>query len=879
MKPVSLIMSAFGAYAKETKVDFTRFGDGGLFLVTGDTGAGKTTIFDAISYALYGEASGNNRKSKSLRSDYASLSDLTYVEFEFLHKGRLWRVKRNPEYERKTRTGDGITVQKADATLTLVSGAEHPCAIGIGAVNQKIYELIGLTREQFARTVMIAQGDFMKILTATSAERKTLFQRIFKTEKFADLQEELRARKSLLDDKAADIDRGILQEASKISPEEDFPEAEKLAEVRRDAKYVKEIIALTERLLKTETEKKQTAEKEYSDIETKDKALTERLADARNENRDFDDLSRLKSRQDGLDAKKESVEREKAALAEAKRAQGVNAEERLFIRAEGEVLRLTRETEEAKKLLSECEKRMPALTEAVKRAEERSGEADKALADAEKLESCVPILRERDENEKEIGRKERLIAVALSESESADAEYALAKKRYYAAQAGLLASELKDGQPCPVCGSTAHPSPAVLTESAVTREMLEKSEKDRDEKNARLKKLESGLQNLKGARDGLLRRLNELSIPADASGKELTDRAASLKATATGIRDSIRKAQDELVNGQRKLTALVTRVESAAKNAENAKEQAEKAKENYRKKLDESGFADENAYLTARERIPLINECEERVTEYEKEAAAVGDGVKRLSEKLAGKSRTDTAALEKELIDLAARKKEVSARRELFVGKTSLHESALKGLKNRALAKEALGEEWALVSELFYIVSGQPGKTGNKTDKLSFETYVQQYYFKQVIAAANKRLTVLTDGEFTLRCKKESKDLRQQAGLDLDVLDRGTGLWRDVSTLSGGESFLTSLALALGLSDVVQSQGGEIRLDTMFIDEGFGSLDENALNNAVTLLTRLAGGNRLIGVISHMSELSSRIDNKIVVKKTRAGSRAEIITD
>ena len=209
MKPVSLIMSAFGAYAKETRVDFTRFGDGGLFLVTGDTGAGKTTIFDAISYALYGEASGNNRKSKSLRSDYASLSDFTYVEFEFLHKGRLWRVKRNPEYERRTRTGDGITVRKADATLTLVSGAEHPCAIGIGAVNQKIYELIGLTREQFARTVMIAQGDFMKILTATSAERKTLFQRIFKTEKFADLQEELRARKSLLDDKAADIDRGI----------------------------------------------------------------------------------------------------------------------------------------------------------------------------------------------------------------------------------------------------------------------------------------------------------------------------------------------------------------------------------------------------------------------------------------------------------------------------------------------------------------------------------------------------------------------------------------------------------------------------------------------------------------------------------------------
>ena len=879
MKPVKLTLSAFGAYAKKTVIDFDKFGGDGLFLITGDTGSGKTTIFDAISFALYGEPSGNNRKSKSLRSDYAALTDPTYVEFEFLHKDQLWRVKRNPEYERKTKNGERTTIQKSEAELTLLEGGRMTPVTGVSFVNDKIYEIIGLTRDQFAQTVMIAQGDFMKILTAPSAERKALFQRIFKTEKFADLQEELRVRKSRMDDEIGRIDRDITTEASKISPEPDFPDAEKLIEYCKDPKYIKEIITLTEALLESETEKHATAKKECDAIEAEDKQLTERLEAAKRDNSDFDELNGLNTIQAGLDKKKPSVEKERAALAEARKAQVVNAEEQRLIRANAGIIDTEQAAQDAKKKLTECEASLPALCQAAQKAEARTGEADKCLSDAEQLESCIPALRDRDVNARAIAAQQKLIAAALVERDKADNTYMDFSKRYYAAQAGLLAKDLKEGTPCPVCGSTHHPAPAVLTESAVTREQLDRSEKERDSRNEALKKLEGELENLKGARDGLMKRLEELNIPVDASGKDLSDRASGLRKTASVIRSAIKQAQDAYTNGQKLHSGCLSDLQNALMNAEKAKAEAAEAKRNYEEKLAKSGFADENAYLTAKERIPLIAECEKRISDYEKETASVTARVKALTEKLAGKTRVDTAALEEKRSVLAGRRDAASGQRDFFLKKTDRHESALKVLKSRAAAREARGEEWALISELYYVVSGQPGKTGNKTAKLSFEAYVQQYYFKQVIAAANKRLTVLTGGEFTLRNKRDSKDLRSQAGLDLDVLDRGTGQWRDVSTLSGGESFLTSLSLALGLSDVVQSQSGEIRLDTMFIDEGFGSLDENALNNAVNLLTMLADGKRLIGVISHMTELSNRIESRIVVKKTRAGSQAQIITE
>ena len=879
MKPVKLTLSAFGAYAKKTVIDFDKFGGSGLFLITGDTGAGKTTIFDAISFALYGEASGSNRKSKSLRSDYAALSDPTYVEFEFLHKDQLWRVKRNPEYERKIKNGDRTTIQKPEAELTLLEGGRMTPVTGVSFVNDKIYEIIGLTRDQFAQTVMIAQGDFMKILTAPSAERKALFQRIFKTEKFANLQEELRVRKSLMDDKAEAIENAITTEASKISPEPEFPDAEKLLGYCKESKYIKEIIALTAALLESETEKRAAAEKEYTAIEAEDKQFRERLEAAKHDNRDLDELNELHAAQAELTAKKPLIEKERASLAEAKRAQSVNAEERLLINANATVIRAGKAIEDAEKKLAVCEASLPALKEAAEKAEARGGEADKCLADAKQLESCIPALRDRDANARKIEKAKKLIAAALIERDRAMDTYKDYSDRYYAAQAGLLAKDLKEGTPCPVCGSTHHPVPAVLTQSAVTREQLDRSEKERDSRNEALKELEGELEKLKGAREGLMKRLEELEIPADASEKDLSDRAAGLRKSADAIRSVIRQAQDAYVNGQKLRSGYASDLHNALMNAEKAKAEAETAKRNYEEKLAGSGFKDENAYLTAKARIPLIGNCEERISDYDKETASVADRIKALTEKLTGKTRVDTAALEEQLLSLAARRKDVSDRKDFYLKKTSVHESALKGLKKCAAAKEALGEEWALISELYYVVSGQPGKTGNKTAKLSFEAYVQQYYFKQVIAAANKRLTVLTGGEFTLRNKKDSKDLRSQAGLDLDVLDRGTGQWRDVSTLSGGESFLTSLALALGLSDVVQSQSGEIRLDTMFIDEGFGSLDENALNNAVNLLTMLADGKRLIGVISHMTELGNRIESRIVVKKTRAGSQAQIITE
>ena len=313
---------------------------------------------------------------------------------------------------------------------------------------------------------------------------------------------------------------------------------------------------------------------------------------------------------------------------------------------------------------------------------------------------------------------------------------------------------------------------------------------------------------------------------------------------------------------------METQTETAEKRLKELEKERLTLTEAFQTALSANGFAGEDAYRTAKISESAMNAMDEEIRAYDEKARSLKDRREELAGLLQGLTPADLGAIQQQVQAEEAERSKF-AREESALGKDlAINQSCLRELLEAKKKKDRLGQRWALVHELYYNVSGQ---TSSQV-KLSFEAYVQQFYFKQVIAAANMRLNVLTEGKFTLRCKEEAKNLVSQAGLDLDVLDRSTGVWRDVSTLSGGESFMTSLALALGLSDVAQARSGGVRLDSMFIDEGFGSLDEDALRQALELLSGLAGGSRMIGVISHVGELKNRIDKKIIITKNLTGS-------
>ena len=877
MKPVKLIMNAFGAYLKKTEIDFTRFDGRSLFLITGDTGAGKTTIFDAISFALYGRASGQNREAKSLRSDYAAPTEPTYVEFTFSHKGEIWRVKRNPAYTRLTKDGKSETTQAPGATLHNDSDPSFRPISGVKDVDDKLREIIVLSHDQFTQTVMIAQGDFMKILTAKSVERKELFQKIFRTERYFKLQQRLKELWSEAQAESEALDDQILTEQMKIEPEEEFPDAEKLRSLKDNPLNAEKLLPLLTKLVAFETSGKNKAEKAEKKADKEIIDLNKQVIQAENDNAEFETLKKLISRKAELDARKEEFAGSANKLALAKRAVSVSAKEQLSVKADARRQKAEKDFALAVKKRDDCEKKLPDLNNAAAEAKAKLPEADKANAEAEKLAACVPDLKKRDELKLSIEKAGKALQKAYKESEKADKEYAAVKQQYYASQSALLALELTEGTPCPVCGSLTHPAPAPMTDASVTREQFEQSEQAQRKAADALHACDGKLQELNGKLTEMLSRLKSMNIPEDADEAALSGKVSELRAKAKAIKDASEQAQKRLSAGNEEAAFCRSACESAEQNAKDAAEDAAAAREAFRAQVMQEGFADMNAYLTAKEYIPGIGAREEALREYGEEVKSVSDRVDDLGKKLEGKSIVNTAGLKKELSEKKAAKKDAGSLKMAFSATLNRHDEALSAIDSRVRIKNSRKEYWALIEELHYNISGQPGKTGNKTDKLSFEVYVQQHFFMLVVRAANLRLTKLTGNMFHLRVKPEAKNRQEQAGLDLEVFDSGTGKWRDVSTLSGGESFLASLSMALGLSDIVQDQSGETRLETMFIDEGFGSLDENALNSAVNLLVQLAGGDRLVGVISHMEELRNRIDSQIVVRKTGTGSEIEII--
>ena len=874
MKPIQLVLSAFGPYVERTVIDFSALGEEGLFLIAGDTGAGKTTIFDAISFALYGEASGGKekRKSKSFHSDYVSDQTETYVELTFRHRGETWWIRRNLEYQRPAKKKkDGMettTRQAADAQMRNEDTGEE--ILRMDDVNRRVRELLGLTQDQFTQTVMIAQGDFLKILTASSDDRKKLFRDLFHTNLYVDLQSRLQEKNRACADEQKALEQVILSAEGKIDPEAEFAEREILLSYCGQIQHTDALCALLARLIEQEKAAQEQARAQKKEAADQIGALIAAVTEGERVNRDFADWESKRARLAALTAGQGEIDAQRAALAAARRAQQLETDEALMRRTRRDMDAQRAALSEAQAALEQAEKALPEAETRMKEAESRGGEIHALLAQAKQMEDCLPVLGEVERLKAALDTQKRELQRLTADSSRTQAAYTAAQNSYYLSQAGLLARELKAGQPCPVCGSTAHPCPAQITPETVTRQALEQAAQRRETAEKAQSDAATRLAANQAALDEREDRLRALKIGADETRQRLAARIDAAHQAAADRQREIDAARSAYQTLDKRKTAAQSAVDAAQKQLAALEEDLRAQTEAFEQKRAAHGFEDEASYRLAKRTNADIERLDREIRNFDEQKRTLAAQTHELEDKLSGRQRTDLTALQNRRAAALDRQAKAENAEKAMVRKLTLHESAEREIRQANAAIQKKRGKWQIIQELYTCCAGIAA--GNPRAKLTFEAYVQQYYFRFVVAAANKRLTRLTDGMFTLRVMREAANRVSQSGLDLEVLDRSTGQARDVSTLSGGESFLASLALALGLSDAVQSQSGQIRMDAMFIDEGFGSLDENALRSSIDVLLELADGKRLIGIISHVQELEERIDKQIVVTKTPNGS-------
>lgn len=860
MKPDRLILSAFGPFAGCTELSFEDLGTGGVFLIAGDTGAGKTTIFDAISFALYGEASGGRgrRSGRSFRSDYAAPGQETYVELVFTQRGGTYTVRRSPEYTRPKKRGQGEITVPPQASLTEPDGT---VLARLEQVNARVREIIGLDRDQFAQTVMIAQGDFLRILNASSKDRKALFQKLFHTGLYAQLQERLRQETGKLQDEAAGYAAAIAAARGQIIWPEDAAPAEWAIAAAQDLQAVLEAHL---------TQQRQAQQALHAALLAAGQARADcaaRLAAAQAGNRQLAARDAAQQRLSAVRAEMQAQAGQASRLALAERAQAVAP-----VRAQYEAAR-QRQAQGAEKLAAAQAQRIPcqaALEQALARrtrAQARLSAGQQAQTQAAALRQLLPQCRRAEETARQLAQAERETARLQALSQQAASAYQALYHAFWAGQAGLLARQLESGKPCPVCGATAHPAPAALDGAVPERQQVDRAERASKQAGdafaAQAQKTAALRAGLAEARQSL-----EQAGAASCTAAELTKRADQLEQAARAIQaeaDAAAQQAQQAQTRQAALDATLQQLTSAQADGAAALARQQAALQDA---CLAAGFADDAAAQAAFLPAAALERLRREITARQQRLAQAEGAAAELTRATEGLAPADETALRQALEATQARQTQLQAQLRQADAALQCNEAAARQIAENAAAYDAAMERCAVAEDVYRTVSGQQSQRA----KLSLETYIQQYYFQEVVAAANLRLTSLSGGVYRLRCKPAVRDLRAQSGLDLDVLDANTGLWRDVSTLSGGESFLASLALALGLSDIVQAMSGGVRLDAMFIDEGFGTLDEAALDQALQLLDKLAGGERLVGIISHVGALKQRIDRKILVEKNATGS-------
>ena len=912
MRPLKLTIAGFGPYAGVQELDFETLGTSGLYLITGDTGAGKTTIFDAITFALFGEASGDNREANMLRSKYAKAADPTYVELTFAYDGKKYTVKRNPEYERAKARGTGTTKQAADAQLVYPDGS---VITKLKDVDKAIRDIIGLNREQFAQVAMISQGDFRRLLQADTKERQKIFRDIFGTGLFVTLQIQLKEKTAEIRDKRDQASRSIQQYISGMVCDSESTLAADVKAAKNGEMPFVDVMELFERLLQENRDAEAALDTQLVEVEKALEIVSGQLTQAQAYATAKKSLAEQESAEakqiSSLDAAQAALTATQATIPEQENLSKQITQIELLLPAYDELDEKRAALTKADLLLTNArsaadsaERSQTALLQdiAALKTEHKSlatveAEKEKLTAKRQQLDNqkkkfqdLIANFKTLAEQKKELEAKQKAYLDASEISSRLLQEYEAKNRAFLNEQAGIIAGTLEAGAPCPVCGSTSHPKPASVSENAPTEAEVKKAKKAYDAAQKDTEKASSEASKYNG-----IVATTEAALQHDITnlmpGITLADAQESAQTQEVTLTTEIQILNQEIEQTQIKIRrkeeldqlipereAAITAVEA---NLTTAREQiaANTASISELKRQIEDAqaklsYADKAAAEQVKAELQTnlsklknaLSTAESAWAEGKENLAAIRATIDQLRKQLAGGEEADVAQLETRKTELSGQKSTITTKQKAVHARITTNETAQKNISRKADEMEKLDGEYAWMKALSDTANGN--LTGK--EKIMLETYIQTTYFDRILERANIRLRKMSGGQYDLKRRRTASNMRGQSGLELDIVDHINTTERSVNTLSGGEAFLASLALALGLSDEVQMSTG-IRLDTLFVDEGFGSLDSEALSKAYATLAGLTEGNRLVGIISHVAELKERIDRQIIVSKEKSG--------
>lgn len=922
MRPIKLTVSAFGPYAGKTVFELDKLGTKGLYLITGDTGAGKTTVFDAITFALYGEASGDNRNPSMFRSKYADTDTPTFVELVFAYAGKVYTVKRTPEYERPKSRGEGFTTQKAEAELIYPDGR---VVTKINEVNDAIKEIMGIDRSQFMQIAMIAQGDFRKLLTAETKERQEIFRHIFKTEPYKVLQKRLGDETSLLK-KDCDKARNSIDIYIKgISCDENDVLSIDVQKAKKDELPVSEVIELLEHLLKQDTDKMNEAKKNISDAdkeleiinanlgkieakETAQKKLEKSKNELSLEQETYIALKNSFEYEEKRIPEREKLENQKAKIeAEFPRYEALTNLENDITKAKNDIdireKQLTKERSELEiqtEEFNDLNNEFKSLSDTSVNKEKISQQLKDAKEKQKKLRALSGLYVEYHKISNKLNSLRDDYLKASETSQEATADYEAKNRAFLDEQAGIIAETLEDGMPCPVCGSTTHPlkahkaaeapTEAELKEAKETAENARKADENlsgeckktkasldskRDETNKAIKELwqdvsfENAEMKLPDEQNSISEEIDELTTALKEEEKKLA-RHRELSESLPIKENDLKEKDKELSDRNTKLQADIAKLNS---NEKQFNVEKETLKFNC---LSEAQTEVDKLAKVIKKMKGDFESAQKNLNESEKKIAGYNTLIEGLNKQVNADCNYDKETEEQKKNEITEKKKTAEEAENNLHTRIKSNENALTNIRKEIGDLDKLEKRYQWVNALSNTANGNiSGK-----ERVMLESYIQAAYFDRIIARANTRFMIMSGGQYELVRQAKAENHKSKSGLDLNVIDHYNGTERSVKSLSGGESFKASLSLALGLSDEIQASAGGVKLDTMFVDEGFGSLDEESLSQSMDALNSLANGNRLVGIISHVAELKNRIDKKIIITKEKSGgSKARIETD
>lgn len=929
MRPLKLSFESFNSYANNTSIDFEEFNSNGIFLITGPTGSGKTTIFDAIKYALYGEASGVDRKNISNFSDFANLESPSTVTFEFLHRGVKYRIERISSYQvfkkDKNLEADKKTANHKTTVnfYQLIDGEEKLLASNTRKVNEEVQNLLGIDKNQFSQIVMIAQGDFSKILTADGNDREKLLRNIFNTEIYQQLQERLKADTSQLEkehEKNLTTAKNALQGINLNDQEQSDKVLEYLKNEKTILSHLNEIHTFIEEQNSALNKEANSLDSKAEKLSDRKDALTGDLALVQSNQKTKDQISACN---EYLDLHKPILDQKESAYLEAQKneseieklrsditkledkidrydsaSKSVESIELEISKLDSQLLDHKQQIELLDRKSTETQTLQNELKEKKQRIEENSNkltEIDRLISE---IEQTVKRKENADAYLKELEEEQVALEELSVKYNHSKEEYLSAEQKFNAAQAGILASKLIEGSPCPVCGSIHHPQIAALPNDVPSETEIKKLKDTMESIRQKKQKRSEAAATSQTKFDFENNEFNQ-SFTQVLSPVHLIDEFENVESFEELVHtNEILIQQKSAIESQNKekeiLESRINQTDIDLKNIEENKAETNNSIQELNNRLnrrhgelssiknsgdlidiDKINVSLENA--VARLGI-LSQQLAQSKEEFDKESFEF-ENQERLRQTLESQFDNtlciDPSNLEDQIHAIDIEQQEIRDKITEINHMISINESPLNTIKRIYHDAIATEKKYNTTKTLYDFVSGK--SSNSESGCISLENYVQRTYLQRVVEAANDRLAVMTDSQFVLKTKGDKK-YKKNEYLDLEVTDLYTGKDRDVKSLSGGEKFMTSLALALGFSDVIQQDAGGIQLDSMFIDEGFGTLDSETLEQALRLLDQLStNSNTLVGIISHVEELKNRIPQQIVVSKDLNGSSLEVV--